>query len=659
MLTTRGFWFFLVVFAALAAATIIGTPQLMLVCLTLLFWFLAQWFVFHIRIRLTMRDLQVERILRTNRGAVESIWARQNVEVIVNVYNDGPVDLPYVVLMERLPSFAHRKDGVLRLDGTLSTDKPLVMTYRIECPAPGRLRFEGVKLQVADLQGFFTFATFLRDPREYSVLPVLAVEASHSAYVKQHNALPLLGTHRHARPGSSSELLDLRDYIAGDPPKMIAWKVSARRDRLITREFESEVPIRCTLFLDISNSVRLGPAGETALAKLVEIVAALAQANASERDLTGVCLFDETSIRETIKAGRGSKHLLKMLAVLTRAASLLPRTPDAKLAPLLPIAYGLVQDVYPEWLDRDVNHFPAWLPLWSPQPAYTIPQPAIASGRWWQMPAIWTRRKLARLPVWLHSQIVRRLLPSHHAEYRWRKEIAAILSVQYELGPGGLALLLEDDRACAEYVQRFLGEHQLAYPYPFYDDEGRYLFAAPEKATVLAKALLKAITHGKDNELFVLCVDLLDCVDKDSPLSRYSGGEGGDVPLPEGPALTPGPSPTSTREWGGGSLALLERAVCVAKARHHQVVLICPWPATVAPPGSKPKPTPTGVTLETIDLHRLLLRASTARLHQAFAKIKHTFGRLGVPVICAGQNDTVDWILHRMRRLRVQERGVQ
>src|SRR5438046_2600559 len=126
MLTTRGFWFFLVVFAALAAATIIGTPQLMLVCLTLLLWFLAQWFVFHMRIRLTMRGLQVERILRTSRGDVESIWARQSVEVIVNIHNDGPVDLPYVVLMERLPPFAHRKDGDLRIDGTLATDKPLV-----------------------------------------------------------------------------------------------------------------------------------------------------------------------------------------------------------------------------------------------------------------------------------------------------------------------------------------------------------------------------------------------------------------------------------------------------------------------------------------------------------------------------------------------------
>jgi uncharacterized protein (DUF58 family) len=39
---------------------------------------------------------------------------------------------------------------------------------------------------------------------------------------------------------------------------MIAWKPSARRDRLITKEYESDVPVRCVLFLDASNGARVG-----------------------------------------------------------------------------------------------------------------------------------------------------------------------------------------------------------------------------------------------------------------------------------------------------------------------------------------------------------------------------------------------------------------
>jgi uncharacterized protein (DUF58 family) len=593
MLTSRGYWFFVPTIAMLAVAVLLGATPLVLVGLTLLFWFLGAWFVFQARVRLSVLRLRVERSLRTARGEVQSIWARQLVEVAVTLHNDG-VELPYAVMTDRLPALAEARDGKLRSDGVLAKATPLKLSYAIQCRAAGVLRFEGVKVELADLQGFFTYAVFVRNSREYRVLPQLTVEASHAPFVKLHNILPLLGTHRHARPGGSSELLNLRDYIPGDPPRTIAWKISARRERLITKEFESEVPIRCTVFLDTSNSVRVGPVGQTALCRLVEIAAGIAQANISARDLTGLWLFDRNGVTRQIKAGRGGKHFLQMLGILTDVAGLTPCSPRVTVRELLPVAYGLAQDVYPEWLDRDWNHFPVWLPLWSPQPRWTIPRGA---------PRPWSR-----------------FLPWYHREYRWRKELAAILSVRYRLGPGGLAMLLEDDQSCAMYLQRFLGDHQVAAPISLYDHHGRYLFAEPHKAKVLADALLRAILHGKDNELFVLCVDLLHATDE---------------------------------------LSALERAVCVAKARHHQVLVICPWPAGVPKPGSTLEPISTLDAYLHRGVDRLLEQVCTDQLHAAFAQVQHAFGRIGVPVLCAAEKDPVAWILHRMRRLRVQERGVR
>ena len=110
---------------------------------------------------------------------------------------------------------------------------------------------------MSDLQGFFAHVTFLRDPLVLRILPGVLVYKSSGPLVKRHNQLPPPGIHRLRQPGSGGELLDLRDYLTGDPPRTIAWKVSARRDRLVTKVFESEVPVRCTLFLDTSNSVRV------------------------------------------------------------------------------------------------------------------------------------------------------------------------------------------------------------------------------------------------------------------------------------------------------------------------------------------------------------------------------------------------------------------
>src|SRR5581483_3809763 len=306
----------------------------------------------------------------------------------------------------------------------------------------------------------------------------LAVEAGHPAFVKQHNALPLMGKHRHPRPGSGSELLDLRDYLPGDPPKLIAWKASARRDRLMTKEFESEVPLRCTLFLDASSGVRLGPVGQTALARLVGIAAAVAQAAAGERDLTGLCLFGEARVLRLLRPGRGPRHWLRLLDVLTDAAGLLPELPGAELPGLLAYGYGLAQDLYPDLLQPDVNAFPWWLPFWSPQPYWSLQLPPL---RAWPRPLAALLRRLRRSPLAVHNRRGSRFSPAHHRRYRWRKQLAAILSVRYGLDPGGLALLLEDDAACSHYLQRFLAEHQVVFPHPLYDAQGHYQFRSPQK----------------------------------------------------------------------------------------------------------------------------------------------------------------------------------
>ena len=76
MLTARGFWFLVTVLALLGLSVALSSASAVLICLTLLLWFLAQWFLFHARLRAIDRHLKLERTLSTSRGVVESIWAR-------------------------------------------------------------------------------------------------------------------------------------------------------------------------------------------------------------------------------------------------------------------------------------------------------------------------------------------------------------------------------------------------------------------------------------------------------------------------------------------------------------------------------------------------------------------------------------------------------
>jgi uncharacterized protein (DUF58 family) len=625
----RGWFFFLAILATLTLGLLLETTTLTLVGLTLLVWFLGAWLYFAVRLRLVARRLRVERELWDERGPIASLWAQGTFGVRVRLHNDSRLTL-YVRARERVPPGMQFVGGVTRQDGLPTPENPLTLRYDIFCPAPGLVRFDGLSVQIADIQGFFFQQCALAAVRLYRVLPPLADVKGHIPVPKRHNLLPLLGAHRLRRPGTGRELLDLRDYLPGDPPKTIAWKASARRDRLMTKVFESEIPVRCTLFVDTSNSVRVGSVGNNALARLVEIAAAVAQASAGVRDLTGLCLFDEHTTR-VVAPARSARHLVRLFNMLAEAAALAPSTGQASVASLLPLAYSLACEVYPQCLDADVNHFPWWLGWLSPQPAYTLRVPPLRATSWLDWPRTLLHRTARRLGLFLRQAVVARISPWRRTHHRLRKQLVALLSVRYSLTPGGLALLLEDDERCVLYLQRFLADHHIPYELPFYDDQGRYLFAAPGKAEVLAGALLRAVRRGRDNELFVLLADFLEIVEH------------------LGPVLA---------------------AVKVARARHHQVILVCPWPPGVPPPLRASRPSGPRQELgahssparhaRTAAQQRVALRSTTARRFDlAFHQVRGAIARLGVAVLCAREGDAVSLILNRLERLRVQERGAQ
>jgi uncharacterized protein (DUF58 family) len=648
MLTTRGWWLLLIALLLTALGVFARLHGLVPVGLTLLLWLAGVGALFYVRARFVTPRLEVVRTLGDERGEVDTLWAGRSFEVRVELRVPGRFGLPYAAVSDRVPFAVEFLTGAAETCGPLGRGRPLVVRYRVRPPAPGRARFEGVRVRLADLQGLFYQDTFLRAPAEYRVLPVLVDEGGHPATTKRYNLLPPPGIHRMRRPGSGSELLDLRDYLPGDPPKTIAWKVSARRDRLITKEFESEVPLRCTLFVDTSNSVRVGPAGKNPLARLVEIAAAVAQANTGVRDLTGLCLFDERAVT-VVRPARTGRHLVRLLNLLADAAGLAPSTGQVRAQALLPLAYAFAEEVYPQLLRGEVNHVPFWLPWLAPQRAYTVRRPTAGDRLYGWLP-VWAvlmlvvtasgAVALAAAVVWLGAVVLeegmtaltaavaggglvavlglmltRRLLwPRRRRLQAWRKRLAALLSLRHGLAPGGLALLMEDEELLAVHLQRFLAEHQVPYSLPFYDRQGRYLFAAPHKVEVLARALLQAVGKGHDNELFVLLADLLELPDRLGPLLR---------------------------------------AVRVARARHHQVVVVCPWPPGLALPSSgaaaaeAPEPGRPGW------LERALARTTTARFHRAYQELRQTFARLGVPVVCAASDEPVRLVLDRMERLRL------
>src|SRR5213082_1259543 len=63
------------------------------------------------------------------------------------------------------------------------------------------------------------------------------------------------GLHRSPRKGFSVEFAEYRPYQPGDDLRYIDWKIAARSDRWVVRQYEEETNLRASVVLDVSKSM--------------------------------------------------------------------------------------------------------------------------------------------------------------------------------------------------------------------------------------------------------------------------------------------------------------------------------------------------------------------------------------------------------------------
>jgi uncharacterized protein (DUF58 family) len=121
--------------------------------------------------------------------------------------------------------------------------------------------------------------------------------------------------------GEGEHLKELREHVAGDPFKRIAWKASARRGQLLVREMEREERDIVWLVLDASVELWAGPHGTAPLDVAVDELAAVATRHIAKGDRVGVIVF-ASRVRTWLPPAGGPLQASKISAALASAASM-------------------------------------------------------------------------------------------------------------------------------------------------------------------------------------------------------------------------------------------------------------------------------------------------------------------------------------------------
>lgn len=110
-----------------------------------------------------------------------------------------------------------------------------------------------------------------------------------------------------ARPahGEGSDFESLREYVEGDDPRHIDWRASARRNRLILRQYQTEKRHTVVLAVDTGRLMAAKIRGASKLDHALECAIALARASREYKDRVGFLAFDH-ELRQFVRPRPGS-----------------------------------------------------------------------------------------------------------------------------------------------------------------------------------------------------------------------------------------------------------------------------------------------------------------------------------------------------------------
>ena len=240
--------------------------------------------------------------LRRKFDSVLSVRAAN--KITLTLENDGPETIRAILRDEPPPLFeATPKEFKV----VIGSHRPLELTYHVTPTERGSENFRGTYLRIDCPLGLAVKEVRLPTEEPVRVYPnVLALREFD--LLKQQGRLKELGIRRSRARGLGTDFESLRDYTQGDDYRKIDWKASARRAKLVVRQFEQERNQCVILCIDIGRHMLAEVNGVRKLDHVLDALLMMTNAAALAGDFVGLLVYAD-NVRRYIPPRKGRSQV--------------------------------------------------------------------------------------------------------------------------------------------------------------------------------------------------------------------------------------------------------------------------------------------------------------------------------------------------------------
>jgi len=241
------------------------------------------------------RAVTLVSVMRIRAAGFEMLWS--GTKRVERCFSGGVIELLAEVRNRDTLSARYDKLRVVASPALQTWVEPLAG----EVPATGSVKLKvfvralrvgyhgvyGLALEVRGAPGLFEVPLTFANPFGIEVAPKTLARPLSMPHGGRSATLALSGRPGTQR-GDGTDLRELREHMPGDPFRRIAWKASAKRGKLVVKEFEREERDVAVLVVDASVELWAGPIGEAPLDRAIELAATVASHHIARGDLIGL-----------------------------------------------------------------------------------------------------------------------------------------------------------------------------------------------------------------------------------------------------------------------------------------------------------------------------------------------------------------------------------
>ncbi|MDX6611419.1 MAG: hypothetical protein QOD75_605 [Blastocatellia bacterium] len=188
------------------------------------------------------------------------------------------------------------------------------LVYGLKPPKRGLFQFGNIAVRYLSRFGLVWREKKISEVQSVKVYPNM--RRAREAELKALGARSLVSSHRKTSwRGEGREFESMRDYVRGDELRHVSWTATARRGKLVTRQYQVERDQTILIAIDAGRLMTARIERETKLDSAVHAALALMSAAARGGDNSGLLVFGRR-IKAFLPPRRGREHMEAALEAL-------------------------------------------------------------------------------------------------------------------------------------------------------------------------------------------------------------------------------------------------------------------------------------------------------------------------------------------------------